>query len=317
MRPAIRSALRLLMLTVALGLTLGPAGAFGQGAVGEAAPDFTLTDLDGNEVSLSDFKGKVVALTFWGWGCIECREVEMPALQARVHNLYSREQVQVLSLNQDPQPDMEQLKAYRDEKGLEFPILINALEAAFDYRVFATPILFLIDKDGVIRLKETNKVFDDESATALAELVDELEVGNEVGKRALGFTLGNLDAEPVSLTDYAERVTVLGFFGSHDDDCGDVLNPLNRVLETYGDEVAVLGITMDVDPDPEALKAFQQERGVEFTLLLHGLKTAVYYGFTTAGAVVIDRAGVIQYRQNTPLTTAFFETLDRLIVTDN
>lgn len=299
-----------------LSLMLGPSTAFGQGVVGEMAPDFSLFDLDGNEVSLSDFRGKVVALTFWGWGCIECREVEMPALQSRVHDVYSREQIQVLSLNQDPQPDLEQLKAYREEKALGFPILVNALETAFDYRVFATPILFLIDKDGIIRLKETNKVFDDESADMVETLVGELEVGNQVGKRALAFTLENLDLEPVSLSDYAGKTIVLGFFGSHDANCGDVLSPLQQALEAYGDDVAVLGVTMDLAPDPETLKAFKQEREVDFTLLMDGLKTAVYYGFTSTGALIIDPEGVIQYRQNVPLTTAFFETLEQLINQD-
>jgi peroxiredoxin len=301
------------LVIAVLGLALSPATGFGQGAVGEVAPDFTLVDLDGNEVSLSDYRGKVVALTFWGWGCIECREVEMPALQARVHDLYSRDQIQVLSLNQDPQPDMEQLIAYREEKGLEYPILINALETAFDYRVFATPILFLIDKDGVIRHKEANKVFDDETAVVVEELVAELEVGNQVGKRALGFTLENLDIEPVSLSDYAGKTIVLGFFGSKDGNCGDVLDPLQQALEAYGDDVVVLGVTMDLEPDPEVLKTFKQERNVDFTLLMDGLKTAVHYGFFSAGAVIIDSEGVIQYRQNVPLTTSFFDTLDALI----
>ena len=36
--------------------------------IGSAAPDFTLQDLEGNEKSLSDYRGKVVLLAFWGYG---------------------------------------------------------------------------------------------------------------------------------------------------------------------------------------------------------------------------------------------------------
>lgn len=284
-----------------------------EGNVGEPMTDFTLLDLEGNEVTLSDDAGKVIAMTFWGWGCIECREEEMPALQSQVQEVYSPEQVRVISVNIDPQPDVERIRAYKEDKGLTYPILVNGLEVAFDYRVFATPILFLIDGQGVVRHREANKVFDADTRAALQGLIDELPVGKDVGKRALGFELSNLDGEAVRLADFAGTPVVLAFFGSRDGNCGDVLNPLqSQVVDVYGEAVIVLGVAMDLEPDPEALKALRDELGVRFPFLMDGLKTAVRYGFTAAGAVVIDAEGVIRHRQGVPLTMEIFEVIEGL-----
>ncbi len=306
----------LLCLILLAGALLGAPldGRAEEGKVGEPFTDFTLLDTEGNEVTLSDYAGKVIAITFWGWGCIECREEEMPALQSQVQEVYSREQVQVISVNIDPKPDLERIRQYKEDKGLTYPILVDGLEVAFDYRVFATPILFLIDGEGIVRHKEANKVFDADTREVLQGLIDELPVGKDVGKRALGFELPGLDGEAVALADFAGKPVVLAFFGSHDGNCGDVLGPLQtQVHAVYGDAVTVLGIAMDLDPDPEALKALQDELGVTFPFLMDGLRTAVQYGFTAAGAVVIDAEGVIRHRQGVPLTTGIFEVIEGLV----
>ena len=290
------------------GTTMADEGA----EVGNTAPNFTLKDLDGNELSLTDFRGKVVALTFWGWGCIECREVEMPALQSRVFSLYSREQVIVLSINMDPSPDMAQLNAYRQEKALDYPILVNGLEAAFNLKVFATPILFLIDKDGVIRHKEANKTYDDATAVIVQGLVDELEVGNQVGKRALDIELNNLDGQLVKLSDFAGKPIVVGFFGSKDGECADVVTPLQQIIRDYGDKVVVLGVTMDLDPKADELKANLASYSLTYPILMDGLKAALYYGFPAAGAVVIDSSGMVKFRSEAPLANDFFDAVKQV-----
>ena len=65
--------------------------------VGQAAPDFTLKDLNGNRVSLSDFKGKVVVLNFWATWCGPCR-VEIPHIDA-LYQKYKDQGLVVLGIN--------------------------------------------------------------------------------------------------------------------------------------------------------------------------------------------------------------------------
>ena len=65
--------------------------------VGQAAPDFTLKDLNGNRVGLSDFKGKVVVLNFWATWCGPCRE-EIPHMDA-LYQKYKDQGLAVIGIN--------------------------------------------------------------------------------------------------------------------------------------------------------------------------------------------------------------------------
>lgn len=57
--------------------------------VGDSAPDFVLTDLNGNKIQLSDYRGKGVFLNFWGTWCKPC-EKEMPYINSQ-YNVYKNE----------------------------------------------------------------------------------------------------------------------------------------------------------------------------------------------------------------------------------
>ncbi len=150
--------------------------------VGDLAPDFTLMNLNPLEdvdtetvdFTLSDHAGKVVVMTFWGWTCISCKEEEMPALQHEVWDVFSREQVLVLAVNQDVDPNLGNIREYIADKQITYPMLVDGLKTAVDYLVFATPILIIVDHEGVIRFKEGNRLFDEEVKTFIDELVAEL-----------------------------------------------------------------------------------------------------------------------------------------------
>src|ERR1700730_7333124 len=67
--------------------------------VGDKAPDFTLLDFNGKAHQLSDYKGKLVLINFWGTFCPPCK-AEMPALQ-RQYDQWSAKGVQFLEINLD------------------------------------------------------------------------------------------------------------------------------------------------------------------------------------------------------------------------
>jgi peroxiredoxin len=116
--------------------------------VGEKAFNFTLLDLDGNPVSLSDLEGRPVIINFWATWCAPCR-IEMPELQ-EAYDAYQDEELAILALNQDEPADLAR-EYFVDEMGLTFTALLDdnsAISIAFG--TFGLPTTFFIDAEGTI-----------------------------------------------------------------------------------------------------------------------------------------------------------------------
>jgi thiol-disulfide isomerase/thioredoxin len=97
-----------------LGLNIGT-------AVGELAPDFTGTTLDGQEITLSDQQGKVVLVNVFASWCGPCR-VEAPHL-VEVYNNLDQDRVEFIGLNLQERPS--EVEFFRDEFFIDFPLVLN------------------------------------------------------------------------------------------------------------------------------------------------------------------------------------------------
>jgi peroxiredoxin len=142
---------RMLKLSVIIILSLGVllAGCGGQNSlVGKPAPDFQLSSLDGQSISLSGLQGSPVLLNFWATWCGYCCE-EMPYLQ----QIYEKWQVMglvVLAINiGESSSDVE---AFMQSQGLSLPVLLDSRgEVAKQYGIQGIPATFFIDSDGIIQ----------------------------------------------------------------------------------------------------------------------------------------------------------------------
>jgi peroxiredoxin len=117
--------------------------------MGSVSPAFQLVDLKGNQITLSEYRGKVVLLNFWATWCAPCR-VEMPAMETLYQDLH-KEGLEVLAISIDPQ-GLVVTRPFQEAMGLTFTILHDS-----DYRVGAAygartlPMTYLIDRKGIIR----------------------------------------------------------------------------------------------------------------------------------------------------------------------
>jgi cytochrome c biogenesis protein CcmG/thiol:disulfide interchange protein DsbE len=112
------------------------------------APDFTLSDLAGNPVRLSDLKGQVVLINVWATWCPPCR-AEMPMIQA-AYEQYREQGFTVLAVNQREEP--RTVAAYMTQSSLTFPALLDRdgmVSSA--YQASVLPSSFFVDKAGVVR----------------------------------------------------------------------------------------------------------------------------------------------------------------------
>ncbi|MHB8577711.1 MAG: TlpA family protein disulfide reductase [Dehalococcoidia bacterium] len=129
------------------GITLGAAGGSGP-KIGEAAPDFTLLDLNGKPVRLHDLRGKTVVMNFWATWCIPCRQ-EFPEL-VKLYQANAGQGLVVLGV--DVQESADSVRAFAGQYGAEYPIVIDQTgDVNRQYRVLGLPTTWFIDSAGVIR----------------------------------------------------------------------------------------------------------------------------------------------------------------------
>lgn len=119
--------------------------------VGDEAPNFTLRDLAGNVMSLSQLKGKVVLLNFWATWCGPCR-VEMPAME-QLYRTLPRREFEILAVSTDPQ-GAAVTRPFQQEMGFTFPILHDSeYRVGLTYGARTIPITFVVDRRGIVRQK--------------------------------------------------------------------------------------------------------------------------------------------------------------------
>jgi cytochrome c biogenesis protein CcmG/thiol:disulfide interchange protein DsbE len=113
------------------------------------APDFSLQDINGNIVKLSDFTGKTVVLNFWATWCAPCRK-EIPDF-IEMQNEYGKQGVQFIGIAID-QEGVQVIKPYAEKVKMNYPVLVgnDAVFAKFGGNN-AIPVTLLIDKKGTIR----------------------------------------------------------------------------------------------------------------------------------------------------------------------
>ena len=135
--------------------------------VGAIPPEFSLFNLNGEEVSLSNFSGQPVVINFWATWCAPCR-VEMPAIQSRFEKFKDQGLV-VLAVDFDEPSDI--VSDFRDEFGLTFEILLDpGAEVQQLYRNRAYPTTFFIDPNGVIQVQHFGPMTEGQMDDNLAKI---------------------------------------------------------------------------------------------------------------------------------------------------
>lgn len=152
-------------LSAALALTL----ACGiPGAQAAAAPEWTLPDLEGKPVKLSDFRGKIVVLNFWAAWCGPCR-AEIPDLIAVQKKFAGKATVVGVSLDTIP---VTAVAAFTKAKDVNYPVVLGDKAVASAYGAQGLPKTWIIGKDGQALLEHTGPFAEGDLDKALATIID-------------------------------------------------------------------------------------------------------------------------------------------------
>jgi len=118
--------------------------------MGSRAPNFTLKNLQGETISLSQYRGKKVILNFWASWCTPCK-IELPHFQA-IWNRYNPGADFVILTVAGSQSEEPLIKDFIDKGSYTFTVCLDPGEDAFNkYELTSIPKTYFIDKDGVIR----------------------------------------------------------------------------------------------------------------------------------------------------------------------
>lgn len=175
MRNMKRMATLLFVCLLALPLLSKPADALCV-KIGEEVPNVTLPNIEGDNVSLQSYRGKILLLAFWASWCPRCMD-ELVYLQG----IYKTSpDIVVLAINQESQnisrAHVERIKKSLKDSRIDFPVLIDKnLDAWNAFCISALPTSIIVDKRGIIRFAEPNYYW--ATQDKIAEVIKNIRLG--------------------------------------------------------------------------------------------------------------------------------------------
>jgi peroxiredoxin len=129
--------------------------------------EFRLKDINGRQVSLFDFRGKIVFLNFWTTWCPTCR-IEMPSME-KLHQKFKYKDFAMVTINL--QETASQVKAFFKVHKLTFTALLDSTgDVGTAFGIYQIPTTFILDKEGRIIAKAVGpREWDSKKAIALFE----------------------------------------------------------------------------------------------------------------------------------------------------
>jgi len=257
------------------------------------APDFSLKNTNGESVSLSDFRGKPVMLTFWKINCAAC-QFQIPYTQA-FYNEWSSDTIAVLTVNVGDSASAVQ--NYVTSFGITYPILLDPQgKIAQTYGIPGVPVTFLIDSEGIMKAYKIGAFQSRQEIESALESVfpsltlsPKTSVGPEIGNAAPDFTLQTTDGQSITLSKFRGKTVLLNFWVSSCAACVDEMPYFQAVFDKQtNEELAIVAIncgetsqtvqnivdglklTFPIPLDPDGEVCTDYKRGAPTTFIIDG-----------------------------------------------
>jgi peroxiredoxin len=159
----------LVMILLVSGVLSGPGSLYAAPRSGQGAPDFKVTTLSGQQLSLENYHGHVLVLDFFATWCQPCR-ASIPHL-VEMNRKYGSQGLQVLGMSSGEDGERA-VKGFAEKNRITYPVALAGETTLGDYGVRSVPVMFVIDKKG--RVAEVFRGFTDEVGRSTEQLIKKL-----------------------------------------------------------------------------------------------------------------------------------------------
>ena len=260
--------------------------------VGEAAPEFTMEDVDGNVVTLSGLADKTLMLFHFNTYCHTCRQ-EVPTIN-KIQKNYPDLKVVGIAIGNDK----NEVETFRKTFKSSYTILPDPEQKLYrEYFVHSVPLVDIIDKTGTIRYRGKITNYED-FESVMKKLLEEKEVvGANLWNRAPDFTLENTRGEPFNLYDIIGKKTVMvTFLSVNDKTIRQVVEIMKSLFTQYKREDLEI-VRVAVNDSKEDVESFKDKYYVKFPILLDltGEVATRYGAISLPRTFIINKKGKIRY----------------------
>lgn len=223
--------------------------------VGNEAPLFTLLNEINEAVSLEDYRGKVVLLSFWESNCDPCLE-DFPDMEEVWAN-FRNEDFILIGIAVDD--ERNRWNAVISEPGRDWVQLfadpIDDAQIYADYQIPIVPRKFLLDRQGVV---VQDGFIINSFVDRIREEIDKPPVGLDPGDLSPLFTLRDENDNVVALEDFRGKIVLIDFWGSWCSTCIEEIDEIEDVWAEYRDEDFVI-LAVAVYDTPNEWRAFIEQ----------------------------------------------------------
>ncbi|GAM08744.1 thiol-disulfide oxidoreductase ResA [Geobacter sp. OR-1] len=137
---------------------------------GEAAPPFRVTSVSGQQITLNNYRGKVLLMDFFATWCSPCRE--SVGHLVLLNRKYGKQGLQILGLSLDDDDSVSVVREFINSNKVNYPVAIVGESFKADYALRSVPTLYVISKKGLVAEKFSG--YNDEVEKRLDQILQKL-----------------------------------------------------------------------------------------------------------------------------------------------
>ncbi len=267
-------------------------------SLSELAPNFSITDIDGNEFVLSDHRGKVVLIDFTQTTCSPCEDMMVSLVSIREN--YSEQELVMISISGSDHDTEEDLRDFKSENNGTW-FFAKDIQGIHDtYDLYATPTEYFVDVNGCVSSKMVGyKTWD-----VIAERIEDAKTGCEpeslspvtIEEPAFDFTIIDVDGNHFTLSETESKPVLIEFFDPSGLSSVLMHKQLLAIRENFTtDELIIISIGVGTSDDQDIMD-FRDEHGGDWMYARDTQGLWQQYGVTqTPTTCIVDVIGNVQF----------------------